>query len=141
MSIYADFATLPTEIEDFSVGGPAFTGVRGTSTGLAAPSYAALSSRRLVFIAQALEGFVRTFPEVEVWKAPWLVFALLAVDVQSGDIYTDGTLAYTITATPVTHYMFVLAPASPLPLAEVPTVGATGQAGYRSPLWILGVSA
>lgn len=137
MSIYADFANLPTEIEDFSVGGPAFAGVRGTVTGLGAVTNAALASRRLVFIAAELEKYARTFPEVDVWKAPWLVFALLAVDVQSDDVYTDGTLAYRITATPVTHYGFVLAPAAPLPLVEVPSMHVrTAAAGYQAGLRI-----
>ncbi len=138
-SIYTEFATLPTEIESFSVGGPVFTGVRTEVTGLGTTVYSALASRRIVFVAQALEGFARTFPEVEVWKAPWLVFALLGVDLQAGDIYSDGTEKYLITATPVLHYGFVLAPANVYPYA-VPVVVVTG-AGYRSPLWILGVSA
>ncbi len=138
-SIYAEFATLPTEIESFSVGGPVFTGVRGVTIGTGSAIFSALPSRRLVFVAQALEGFARTFPEVEVWRAPWLVFALLGVDIQADDIYTDGTEKYQIAATPVTHYGFVLAPAV-VWQGAVPGV-ATTQAGYRSPLWILGVSA
>jgi hypothetical protein len=113
-SIYTEFATLPTEIESFSVGGPVFTGMRanGDEDGITAePILMSLDARRLVFVAQSLEGFARTFPEVEVWKAPWLVFALLGVDVRAGDTYTDGTWFYSITGQPVTHYGFVLGPA------------------------------
>lgn len=135
MSIYAEFATLPTEIESFSVGGPAFTGVRPSRTGLAAPTYASIASCRLVFVAQALEGFARTFPEVLVWKAPWLVFALLGVDVQAGDIYTDGTAQYQIAATPVLHYGFVLGPAVVF-TGIVPSPALRAMAGFQAGLRI-----
>lgn len=132
MSIYAEFATLPTEIESFGVGGPVFTGQRSTQVGLSSPTVTSLSSRRLVFVAQSLEQFGRTFPEVLIWKAPWLVFALLGVDVQYGDVYSDGTVAYLISGQPVTHYGFVLGPAV---VAGVPVSLALG-GGYRAGLRI-----
>jgi len=129
-SIYAEFATLPTEIESFSVGGPLFSGVRATPGGISTlPTFAALTAARMVVVAQALGGFARTFPEVEIWKAPWLVFALLGVDLHQGDYWLDGVVAYMITATPVTHYGFVLAPAQSIDLAQVPTVPAGALAG------------
>ncbi len=136
-SIYTEFATMPTEIEDFGVGGPVFTGVRGSAVGLGAPTFESLSARRLVFVAQVLETFGRTFPEVEVWRAPWLVFALLGVDVQADDVYTDGTLAYQIAGAPVTHYGFVLAPAVVAGLPRSIALGAHAgyQAGIRIGAW------
>jgi hypothetical protein len=129
-SIYTEFATLPTEIEDFSVGGPVFAGVRATPGTISTlPTFAAVTAARMVVVAQALEGFARTFPEVEIWKAPWLVFALLGVDIQVGDYWKDSAVAYLITATPITHYGFILAPAASVDLAQVPTVTAGALAG------------
>ena len=111
-TIYDEFATIPDDIAEFSVGGPLFTGVRSTvGTPAADPTLTALSSRTLVFIAAQLETFVTTFPEVRIWNAPWLVFARLGVSVQANDLFTDGTYKYHIIATPVTHYGFVLGPA------------------------------
>lgn len=137
-SIYAEFATLPTEIEDFSVGGPLFSGIettRGTVSTL--PTFAALTPARMVFVAQALEGFARTFPEVEIWRAPWLVFAVLGVDVQVGHVRYDSTHAYRITAEPVTHYGFVLGPAAAIEMAQIPHLAITGRhAGYQAGLRI-----
>lgn len=116
-SIYTRFATLPTKLaaRGVGVGGPSFTGTRATGgTPAAAPTVTSLTSRTLVFVAAKEEAPAHTFPEVMVWKAPWLVFALLGVDVQSGDTYTDGTHSYVITGEPVTHYGFLLAPARAL---------------------------
>ena len=138
-TIYAEFASLPTEIVAFGVGGPDFVGQRASGgTPSAAPTIASLASRRLVFVAQSLEQFARTFPEALVWKAPYLVFALLGVDVQVGDVYTDGTLGYLISGEPVSHYGFVLGPAALLPhpphsLALRATAGF--QAGLRIAAW------
>lgn len=133
MSLYTRFATLPTKLaaRGVSVGGPDFTGVRGVSTGLGSPTYESLSGRRLVFVAQVLETFGRTFPEVDVWRAPWLVFALLGVDVQEGDVYTDGNLAYLISGSPVTHYGFVLGPAVVATVPRSLALGGGYQAGLR----------
>ncbi len=137
-SIYAEFATLPTEIEEFSVGGPLFSGVEVTPGGVSTlPTVSALTAARMVFVAQALEGFARTFPEVEIWKAPWLVFAVLGVDIQVGHIRYDDTHAYRITAEPVTHYGFVLAPAASILRTQVPSPPATGRhTGYQAGLHI-----
>lgn len=136
-SIYTEFSTLPTEILDFGVGGPDFVGVRTSFAGLAAPTRESLEARRLVFIAAQLEQYARTFPEVLVWKAPWLVFALLGVDIQADDEYTDGTLAYLITAQPITHYGFVLAPAvvTGIPRSVALQAHAGYQAGLRIGAW------
>lgn len=113
-TIYTEFANLPNEIAEFAVGGPDFAGVRASGDGYVTPILqTALPISRLVFIAAALETFGRTFPEALIWNAPWLVFALLGVDVQVQNVFSDGTLAYLITGQPVTHYGFVLGPAAP----------------------------
>lgn len=139
MSIYTAIAQaiLPI-LPQFGVGGPTFAGQRASGgTPASIPAVTSLSARSLYFIAASLENFRPTFPEVLVWKAPWLVFAELATDVQAGDIYTDGTLAYVITGAPVTHYGFVLGPAAPtqLPHSVALRAGAGYQAGLRIGAW------
>jgi hypothetical protein len=135
-TIYDEFATLPTEIIEFGVGGPAFVGVRSTAGDPATdPTISALESRTLVFIAAQLETFAPTFPEVRVWQAPWLVFALSGVDVQANDLYTDGTYSYHITGQPITHYGFLLGPAKEYQYT-LPLIGGDGyQAGLRIGAW------
>lgn len=121
MTIYAAIARaiLPV-LPLFGVGGPSFTGQRGSGDGVVtARTIASLSARTLYFIPSQLETMHRTFPEVEVWKCPYLVFGVASLDVQADDVYTDGTLAYCITGAPVLHYGFLLGPASvcPVPVA------------------------
>lgn len=121
----------------FGVGGPSFTGERTSGDGIMwARTTANLSARTLYFIPSRLEAMQRTFPEVDVWKCPWLVFGVSGLDVQAGDVYTDGTLSYTITGQPVTHYGFLLGPASAVAsTAAVVVVPPTGLAG--SPMGLL----
>ncbi len=136
MSIYDSIAAaiLPI-LPQFGVGGPSFVGIRANaSTPAAAPTITSLSPRSLYFIAASLVNFRPTFPEVLVWKAPWLVFAAIGVDVQAGDIYTDGTLSYLITGSPVTHYGFVLGPAAPTQTPR--SVALQAHAGYQPGLRI-----
>lgn len=111
---YTDIADIVLDVvSDKYVGGPSFTGTRTTpGTPAADATTASLSARTLYFIPASLEQFARTFPEQMIWKAPWLVFAHSAVSVQVDDVFTDGTYTFYITGQPVTHYGFLLAPAS-----------------------------
>lgn len=114
MTIYAAIAAavLPV-LPQFAVGGPSFTGTHTTGGNTGAATVTSLGARTLYFIPASLETFVTTFPEARIWAAPWLVFAALGVDIQEGDTYTDGAgHAYRITGRPVTHYGFVLGPAT-----------------------------
>lgn len=111
-TFYRAFATIPAELRAAGLGG-SYTGTRRTGGNTGALTTSAIGTRDLTFIAAQLETFVSTFPEVRAWAAPWLVLADPSTDVQKDDIYTDGTRSYKITASPVTHYGFVLAPATP----------------------------
>lgn len=53
-----------------------------------------------------------------IWAADWIVGAAKTADIQAGDILSDGTRAFVITATPETDAGLLLAPAEPL--AELP---------------------
>jgi hypothetical protein len=77
-------------------------------------------------------------PGLPIFIAPWWGVAAAGVDIQAGDVYDNGSIAFLITGTPDSSQGFLVPPAAP---TQVPaTIGAT-QAGYRSPLFILGVSA
>lgn len=96
----------------FGVGGPSFTGQRASGGNSANdPVIASLSARTIYFIPAKLEDFQATFPGVQVFGTPWYGFAVAGTDIQKGDVYTDGTLAYQITGAPALEYGFVLAPA------------------------------
>lgn len=126
-SIASEFLDLIDELEADGMffGGPVFTGIRTTTPG--SPSVAAitevLGARHLVFVPAELNKFSTTFTEILAWDAPWLVFARLGVDVRFRDVYSDGTVAYRILNTPVTHYGFVLGPAQIDVLPDPPTTG------------------
>ncbi len=132
MTIYAAiaasvFPVLPL----FGVGGPSFTGSRASGgTPASAPTIASLSARTIYFIPAKLEDFKLTFPGVQVFAAPWYGFAVAGTDIQAGDVYSDGTLAYSIIGGPALEYGFVLAPAV---MADVPAiVTPAAQAGWGS---------
>jgi len=139
VTIYASIAaSVFPALTQFAVGGPSFAGQRASGgTPATAPTIANLDARTIYFIPAKLEDFKLTFPGVQVFTAPWYGFAVAGVDIQAGDVYTDGTLAYLITGEPATQYGFVLAPAVEAQIpAALPQVGS-----YRSPLWILGIAA
>lgn len=46
-----------------------------------------------------------------IWAADWIVGARVAADIQDGDILSDGTRAFIITATPETDQGLLIAPA------------------------------
>jgi hypothetical protein len=141
MTIATQLARVPVQLEVFCplFGGPIWGGVAETKRGLAEPARSALASARMVFIPVTLEGYKANFPEILQWKTDWLCFGVPGTDIQAGHVRSDGVVAYRITHPPVTHYGFVLAPARKE--TELPTVPSVGAGGYRSPLWILGVSA
>jgi hypothetical protein len=80
----------------------------------------------------------QTAAEGSVWASDWLVMAAAGASIQAGDILTDYTRAYVVTATPETDLGFLLAPAEVY--TAVPVL-VTTQAGFRSPLWIFGLGA
>ena len=126
MTIYASIAaSIFPALPQFAVGGPSFAGQRPSGgSPSAAPTIASLDARTIYFIPAKLEDFKATFPGVQVFTAPWYGFAVAGVDLRSGDVYSDGTLAYLVTGEPATQYGFVLAPACE---TKVPAaiVGAT----------------
>lgn len=116
----------------FSTGGAAWTGVRGTSTGLAAPTYASLSSRTIRFMEWNRVVERSSLPQIPIYTAPWWGLAAIGVDVQPGDIYTNGTIAFSVTGLPDTSQGFQVIPAASIPLIEVPSVGTPGTGTGKS---------
>jgi hypothetical protein len=92
--------------------------------------------------ATVIEGgvpkFEGTAAEAAIWASDFVVMAAPDADIRAGDILTDYTRAYVVTATPVTHFQFLFAPAEVY--TAVPVL-VTTQAGFKSPLWILGLGA
>lgn len=65
-----------------------------------------------------------------VWASDWLIYAALGTDLRNGDVVSDGTRAYVLTAAPETDLGFMLAP------AEITTVSdATPPSDYIPALW------
>lgn len=139
MSIYpAIAASVFPILPQFGVGGPSFAGQRTSGgTPSADATIASLGATTIYFIPAKLEEFKLTFPNVQIFTAPWYGFALAGTDIQAQDIYSDGTLAYLITGAPATQYGFVLAPAAEaaLPRSVALRAGAGFQAGLRIGAW------
>lgn len=118
----------------FGTGGAAWTGVRSTG---GSPSVdattATLASRTIRFIVNGMAQLSNSFPAIPVYQAPYVGVAAAGVDIREGDVYTDGTIAFRIIGTPDTSQGFQLIP------AQLTAVPMTTQAGFRSPLWILGI--
>lgn len=79
-----------------------------------------------------------TLPHAPIFTAPYWGLSAIDVDVQSGDIYDTGTVALLITGAPDRSQGFLVIPAT---LTEVPATVGGSQAGYRSPLFTLGIGA
>lgn len=129
-----------THFHRFCSGGAAWTGVRTSVTGLGTPVYSALASRTIRFLENNRIAERSSLPDIPIYSAPWWGLAAIDVDILPGDIYTNGTRAFQITGVSDTSCAFQVIPTAVYPLASVPVVAAT-QAGYRSPLWILGIGA
>jgi hypothetical protein len=55
--------------------------------------------------------FQQTAAAGSVWASDWIVLADAAADIRQGDVISDGTRAFLVTATPETDMGFLLAPA------------------------------
>lgn len=108
-------------------GGNAWTGVRATTVGNGSPTFASLASRTIRFLENNRVAERSSLPAIPVYTAPWWGLAAIGVDVQPGDIYTNGTIAFSVTGLPDTSQGFQVIPAAALPLIEVP--GYEGAAG------------
>lgn len=120
-------------------GGAAWTGVRTTVTELDTHSDAALASRTIRFLENNRVAERSSLPDIPIYTAAWWGLAAIDVDIQPGDIYTNGERAFRVTGQPDTSQGFQVIPAAVYPLGSVPVV--VTPAGYRSPLWLLGISS
>jgi hypothetical protein len=95
-------------------------------------------TRAVSIIPAAKPGERNALPGVAVWDTDWYAMADASADVQAGDVVSDGTRAFVITQQPIDFFGFLFAPAEVF-TGTLPA--ASGGAGFRSPLWILGLSA
>jgi hypothetical protein len=73
-----------------------------------------------------------SLPAIPIYTAAWWGLASADVDIQAGDVYTNGTRAFTITGMPDTSQGFQVIPAATLPLIEVPGMSVrVSAAGYQ----------
>lgn len=105
-------------------GGAAWTGVRATTVGVGAPSFTALASRTIRFLENNRVAERTSLPSIPIYTAPWWGGAAADVDVQAGDIYTNGTIAFVVDGAPDTSQGFQVIPAR-VWVGAVPTVGGT----------------
>jgi hypothetical protein len=121
-----------THFHRFNTGGTAWAGVRGGVVGTGSPTFTALASRTIRWMENNRVAERSSLPNIPIYTAGWWGLAAIDVDIQAGDIYTNGVRAFTITGVPDTSQGFQVIPAATLPLIEVPSMPVrTAAAGYQ----------
>lgn len=134
---YRLYAGIVRLARTFGTGGSSWAGVRGTSTGLGAPTFTNLDSASGYFLENNRVAERTSLPDIPIYTAPWWWIPVGNADTQVGDIRTDGTYAFLITGQPDTSQGFQVIPARVYPLIEVPRLALGGgyQAGLRIGAW------
>ncbi len=96
----------------------------------------AQGSRTLYIVEEKLSVWGQPAPPQPVGFVPFKMVALIGTDVLAGDVVVSGAYAFTIG----TLDQYQGFPTAIVTVTGMP-VSTTSTAGYRSPLWILGVSA
>ena len=123
----------------YGTGGATWTRTRASGgTPAADPTITQSSGLTIRFCQNGRVAQAQALPVLPIFAADWWGVAAGDVDIQAGDVYDNGSIAFVVTGEPDTSQGFLLIPADVHP---VPAHVASGQAGYRSPLWILGLSA
>lgn len=109
-------------------GGAAWVGQRASGT-----TIASLASRVIQFMPNNRIAQAQTLPAVPIFTAPWWGLAATGVDIQSGDVYTNGSIAFLVTGAPDTSEGFQVIPCAPcaIPRSLATQAGAGFQAGLR----------
>lgn len=111
-------------VRAYGTGGAAWTGRRAVGGSPAAdPTIASLASRTMRFVINGKIRQAGTLPDIPIYSAPYWGVAASGVDVQEGDVYDNGALAFLVTGTPDSSQGFLLIPAA---LAAVPGAAADG---------------
>ncbi len=78
-----------------------------------------------------------TLPQIPIFTAPWWGVAAAGVDVQAGDVYDNGVIAFLITGEPDSSQGFLVPPAAStsVPRSVVLQSGAGVRAGLRIGAW------
>lgn len=104
------------------------------------PTLAALPSATIYFVPAAFIRARQALADVEIFSADYVGIPVGTIEAAPDHIRTNGSDTAMIIRGVDTSLGFQLFAAdlySPYP----PALGASGQAGFRSPLWILGLSA
>lgn len=113
----------------FGTGGASWRRTRGPASTITQTGGVALRFCQNNRVAQA-----NTLPAIPIFTAPWWGVADASVDIQSGDIYDNGVIAFLITGTPDSSQGFLVIPAA---VASIPrSVVLQSGAGYRAGLRI-----
>lgn len=118
-------------------GGATWAGVRPTVVGTGAPTYTNLASRTIRFLENNRVAERSSLPDIPIYTAAWWGLADISVDIQAGDIYTNGDRAFHVKGEPDTSQGFQVIPAAVYSLIEVPRLALGGgyQAGLRIGAW------
>ncbi len=117
----------------YGTGGATWTRTRGTGgTPVAAPAFEQTASVAVRFCQNNRVAPAGSLPAIPIFTAPWWGLADAAIDIQPGDIYDNGVIAYLVTGAPDTSQGFLVVPAAEcgLPLQQA-HIGAGYQAGLR----------
>lgn len=119
----------------FGTGGASWVGVRATSTGLSAPTLTSLATRTIRFLENNRVAERASLPNIPIYTAPWWGLADASVDVQPGDVYTNGAIAYLVTGQPDTSQGFQVIPAVLTSLPRSLALGGGYQVGLHIGAW------
>ncbi len=119
----------------FGTGGASWAGQRATGgTPTADAAINALPLTTIRFVENNLVRPAQALPAASIYAAPWWGVAAAGTDVQPGDLYSNGTIAFLITGAADTSQGFMLAPAAPTAVPQN-HVGAAFQSGLRIGAW------
>jgi hypothetical protein len=122
----------------YGTGGASWRRTRATvATPATAPTITQTSGIVIRFMPNNRVAPANTLPAIPIFTAPWWGVAAAGVDVQSGDVFDNGSVAFLITGAPDASQGFLVPPAAPttVPRSVVLQAGAGFRAGLRIGAW------
>ena len=100
------------------------------------PTLTSDGTRTLYIVQEKLSQWGQPLPAQPVGQYQWRMVAPVGTDIEAGGIVVSGSYAFAV-GTLDTYQGF---PTAICTVTTAPSTASTG-GGYRSPLWLLGVSA
>lgn len=120
----------------FGTGGSLWAGVRTSGgTPATAPTMSTLDLRTIRFCQNNRVAQVNALPSLPIFTAPWWGVASADVDIQAGDVYSNGAIAFLVTGKPDSSQGFLVIPATETQPPLNHTGGGAYQAGLRIGAW------